>query len=616
MAVQAENDGGSIETTAESLPVRAAFVRGDGASGDQGRYYGITQTLDAEDTGSRPHMARELLFNEEARDRLEAGVDKLADAVKVTLGPKGRNVVLEKLTGSPVITNDGVTIAREIHLKNPFEDMGAQLLKEVSIKTNDVAGDGTTTATVLAQAMIDGGMRAIEKGSNPMLLKRGIERAMGRLLPRLNSMAREISEPEDMRRVATISANDEQIGRVVAEALAEVGLEGIVTVEEYPVNAMEVYFTEGYRFNNGFASPYMVTDTARMEVVYDDPYIFLTNEKIVTVQELMPLLDQVTRTRRPLVIMAESVEGSALGMLVSNQAHGTFRSVAVRAPGFGHRRLSQLQDMAIFCGGEVVTSDAGLSLDRVSLDQLGRARRVIVNRDSTTVLDGAGTVEAVSARMEQLRTERVRATNPRDQDSLAERIAQLAGRVAVINVGAPTPAELKEKQHRVEDALSATRAAVEEGVVAGGGAALLHARDAVDQLVTELDGDYRTGAEVARQALSAPLFWIARNAGYNGDEVVQAASAMGDEDGFNALSGEYGNLVDQGVIDPLKVTRSALENAASIAALMLTTDALVVEEVQRVSGEIYAPGFGDLAEGLPRASSDASTPSSLGKHPI
>lgn len=561
-------------------------------------------------------MARELLFNEEARERLEAGVNKLANAVKVTLGPKGRNVVLEKLTGSPVITNDGVTIAREIHLKDPFEDLGAQLLKEVSIKTNDVAGDGTTTATVLAQAMIDAGMRAIDKGANPMLLKRGIERAIGCILPWLEAVAHPISERQDMARVASISANDEQIGVTVAEALAEVGLEGTITVEEWPVSAMEVHFTEGYRFANGFVSPYMITDAAKMQTVYDDPYILMTNEKIVKVQELMPVLEKVTRTGRPLVIMAESVEGPALAMLVSNQAHGTFRSVAVRAPGFGHRRISQLQDVAAFCGGEAVTSDTGSNLEGVRIEQLGTAKRVIVDHDSTTVLSGGGSAEAVAARMAQLRAERERATNPRDQDSLAERMAQLAGRVAVIMVGAPTPAELKEKQHRVEDALSATRAAVEEGIVAGGGAALLHARDATGQLLEELEGDYRSGAEVVREALSAPAFWIARNAGYDGQEVVSAVALLADDEGFNALSGEYGNLVDQAVIDPLKVTRSALENSASIAALLLTTDALVVEEVQRVTGEIYAPGFGDLAGGLPRASSDASTPSSLGKHPI
>ncbi|HZD64513.1 MAG TPA: chaperonin GroEL [Acidimicrobiales bacterium] len=563
-------------------------------------------------------MARELRFDQEARARLEAGVDKLANAVKVTLGPKGRNVVLEKLTGTPTITNDGVTIAKEIHLKDPFEDMGAQLVKEVATKTNDIAGDGTTTATVLAQAMIRGGMEAIGQGANPMVLKRGIERAMGRLLPRLDAMARPISERREMAHVASISANDDaEIGEAVAEALDGVGLEGVVTVEESPRFGMAVEFTEGVSFDNGFLSPYFVTDEGRMETVYDNPYILFTNEKISKVQDLMPLLDKIARAgRRPLVIMAEDVTGQALGMLVSNKVHGNFESVAVRAPGFGHRRIAELQDFAVLTGGAVVTKDAGLTLEGVGPEHLGQARRVTVTRDSTTVLEGAGTPEAVQARVAQIRTELARATNPRDEDKLSERLANLAGKVAVIRVGAATPAELKEKQHRVEDALSATRAAVEGGIVAGGGSALAHAEGAVDELLAELDGDYATGASIVRAALSAPVFWIARNAGVDGVEVVEKVRAMGDTQGFNALTGEYVDLVDAGVIDPLKVVRSALENAASIAALLLTTDALVAEEVQGVTGEIVSPEIGDLAEGLPRASSDAATPSSLGRHPL
>src|ERR1700730_4490666 len=436
-------------------------------------------------------MAKELRFNEEARRRLECGVNKLADTVKVTLGPKGRNVVLEKLTGTPTITNDGVTIAREIHLRDPFEDMGAQLVKEVATKTTDIAGDGTTTATVLAQAMIRAGMRAIDQGANPILLKRGMERAVGRVIPRLNATGHTIAGRAEMAHVASISANDDgEIGDVIAEALDAVGLEGIITVEESPTRGMEVEFTEGYKFSNGFLSPYMVTDESRMEATYDDPYILLTCEKLTTAGELMPLLDKVMRAPRPLVIMAETMEGSALGMLVSNHIHGNLRSVAVRAPGFGHRRIAELQDMAAFTDGRVVTEDAGLTMENVLPAHLGRARRVVVTRDSTTILDGAGSPETMSTRPNHLRTELARATNPRDQDKLSERLASLAGRVAVIKVGAPTPAELKEKRQRVEEALSATRAALEEGIVAGGGTALLHAEDVVAALIDSLEGDY------------------------------------------------------------------------------------------------------------------------------
>jgi chaperonin GroEL len=562
-------------------------------------------------------MARILAFNEVARDRLEAGVDKLANTVKVTLGPKGRNVVLEKLTGTPTITNDGATIAREIHLRDPFEDMGAQLVKEVATKTNDIAGDGTTTATVLAQAMINAGMRAIAEGANPMLLKRGMERAIGRLLPRLATISTPISGREELAHVASISANDDgEIGSIIAEALNGVGPDGVVTVEEWPASVMAVEFTEGYQFNGGYLSPYMVTDEERMEVVLDNPYILLTSEKITQVQSLMPLLDKVMRAPAPLVVMAETVEGPALSLLVNNKLHGTFSSVAVRAPGFGHRRLAELQDLAAFTGGQVVTQETGITMDNVTVDQLGRARRVVVSHDHTTILEGGGTPQAIENRLAQLRAELARATNPRDQDKLTERLAALAGKVAVIHVGAATPAELKEKEHRVEDALSATRAAVEEGVVAGGGVALLHAEGALSELIEELAGDYRRGAEVVRGALAAPLYWIARNAGHDGQEVVDSVRLLPDTEGFDALAGKYCDLIEAGIVDPAKVTRSALENAASIAALLLTTDALVAEEVQAVTGQIVAPGFGDLAEGLPRASSDASTPSSLGWNPL
>jgi chaperonin GroEL len=546
-------------------------------------------------------MAKDLRFNVEARRLLVSGVNALADAVKVTLGPKGRNAVIEKLTGPPTITNDGVTIAREIQLRDPFANMGAQLVKEVATKTNGVAGDGTTTATVLAQALVREGMLAVDAGANPMQLKGGIERAVAAIVDRLRAGAREVSGQAGLAHVATLAAsNDTEIGDVIATAMGRVGRSGVVTVEESPSFGLDVSFVDGVEFDHGYISPYMVTDRDRMEAVLEDPYVLLTNEKIDRVQVLMPVLEQVTRTGRPLLILAENIEGPALGMLVANNVHETFTSVAVRAPGFGHRRVAELEDLATLLGGRVVTGDAGLSLSGLRLDQLGQCRKVSVTEKGTTLVGGAGSDADVSARIEQIKRERERAENEHDRDNLDLRIARLSGRVAVIHVGAATGVELKEKQHRVEDSLSATRAAIEEGVVAGGGAALIQARSALHDVT--LDGDAAVGRDLVGRALSEPLRWIAINAGYDGDEIVEHVAALPYGQGFNALTGEYGDLFEAGVIDPLKVTRSALQSAASIAALLLTTETLVVEEILVNPGAIIAPGFGDLAEGMVRPS--------------
>jgi chaperonin GroEL len=546
-------------------------------------------------------MAKELRFNTTARQLLETGVNALADAVKVTLGPKGRNAVIEKLTGPPTITNDGVTIAREIQLRDPFANMGAQLVKEVAMKTNGVAGDGTTTATVLAQALVREGLAAVDDGANPMLLKTGIQRAVAAVVSTLASRAEEVRSQQDLAHVATLSANnDAEIGETIAAAMQRVGLGGVVTVEESPSFGLHVTFVDGVEFDHGYISPYMVTDTDRMETVYENPYILYTNEKISKVQELMPVLEQVTRTGNPLVIMAETVDGPALGMLVANNVHDTFSSVVVRAPGFGHRRVAELNDLAVFTGGQVITGDAGLSLEHVRLEQLGRCRKITVTESSTTLVGGAGPDSAVSQRIEQIKRELERAENEHDQDALQARIARLSGSVAVIHVGAATGVELKETQHRVEDSLSATRAAIEEGIVAGGGTALLQAASAVDSL--ELSGDASVGRDIVRRALGEPLRWIAVNAGYDGDAVVTKVADLPLGHGFDAMSGEYGDLVTRGVIDPVKVTRSALQSAASIAALLLTTETLVVEEIVQNPGAILAPGFGDLAEGMVRPS--------------
>jgi chaperonin GroEL len=553
-------------------------------------------------------MAKELKFNEEARQLLVSGVDKLANAVRVTLGPMGRNAMLERLTGPPIITNDGVTIAREIQIGDPFENMGAQLVKEVANQTNDVAGDGTTTATVLAQALVTDGMGRIERGGNPVLLKRGIEAAVAAVVKELERAARTVESRAEMQQIATISANnDSAIGEAIAEAMDRAGRDGVVSVEPSEGFGLELDFTEGLQFDNGYASPYMVTDQARMEAVVEAPYIVLTDETVSSVQELMPVLEQVMRARRPLVIIAQNVEGAALGMLATNNAHGTFRSLAVRAPGFGHRRITELEDIATLTGGTVITGDTGLRLENLKLEQLGQARRVVATERSCTIVGGAGDRAQVEARAAQIRTMLERATSNQDRDRLQDRLARLSGRVALIKVGAATGVELKERQHRVEDALAATRAAVEEGIVAGGGTTLLQAQRAVDALT--LAGDVAVGAAIVRDALARPLYWIAANAGYDGQAAVERVRSSEPGFGFDAVTGEYGDMFSRGVIDPVKVTRWALQSAASIAALVLTTETLVVEQVVGYPGAVMAPGFGDLAEGLPRPSNAPTTPS-------
>jgi chaperonin GroEL len=560
-------------------------------------------------------MAKELRFGEDARTLLLAGVDQLAEAVKSTLGPKGRNVILEKITGSPVVTNDGVTIAREIHLANQFENMGAQLVKEAAIKTNDIVGDGTTTATVIAQAIVREGMRAINGGANPVLVKRGIDLAVGRLVEHLHSVAHPVETREDYQRVAAISANDDDIvGTVIANALHTVGDTGIVTVEDAPAPGMSVAFVEGFQFDNGYLSPYMVTNPATMEAVLDNAYLLLCTEKITKVQQLMPLLDRIMRAPAPLVIVAESIEGTALSMLVHNHVNGIFQCVAVRAPGFGDRRLHKLEDIAALTGGAVYSKHAGFGLETMTVEQLGRAAQVRITADETAIIGGAGDADAVKFRLGQLRAELERSAYGVDEDVLTERIGALSGKVAVIKVGAPTSAELKELRHRVEDALSATRAAMAEGIVAGGGAALLHSEGALDGL--EVTGDYAAGAQIVRNVLTEPARLIAGNAGYEGQEVVDRMRAMGSDDGFDALQGRYGNMIEMGILDPLRVARSALQNGASVAGLLLTTNTLVAEEQTPWGGSrALMTEYGSLDEGLNQPSPDASTPQSLGLGP-
>ena len=560
-------------------------------------------------------MAKELRFGADARSLLLAGVDQLAEAVKSTLGPKGRNVILEKITGSPVVTNDGVTIAREIHLRDQFENMGAQLVKEAAIKTNDVVGDGTTTATVIAQGIIREGMSAIGKGANPVLVKRGIDLAIGRLVEHLQRVAHPIVTEQDYARVAAISANDDDaVGSVIAKALHTVGDAGIVTVEESTANGMSVNFVEGFEFDNGYLSPYMVTNPASLEAVVNDPYILLCSEKITKVQQLMPVLDKIMRAPRPLILVAETVEGTALQMLVHNHVNRTFQCVAVRAPGFGDRRLHKLEDIATITGGAVYSRHSGFTLETMTIDQLGRAGQVLVNADRTAIIGGAGSADDIEFRVTQLRAELERAQFGVDEDVLTERIGALTGKVAVIRVGAPTPAELNELQHRVEDALSATRAAMAEGIVAGGGAALMHSEGALDEL--QVKDDYATGVEIVRKVLTEPAYLIAANAGYSGQEVVAQMSAMGPDEGFDALRGRYGNMIEMGIIDPLRVARSALQNGASVAGLLLTTNTLVAEEQTPWGGSrALMTEFGSLDEGLNQPSPDASTPQSLGLGP-
>jgi chaperonin GroEL len=537
---------------------------------------------------------KQLQFDESARRSMERGVNILADTVKVTLGPKGRNVVIAKSFGAPLITNDGVTIAKEIELSDPAENMGAQLVKEVATKTNDVAGDGTTTATVLAQAMVKEGLRNLAAGAQPMDLKLGIEAAVAKVSETLRSHATPISGKEQIANVATISAQDRAIGELIAEAMEKVGKDGVITVEESSTTALELDFTEGMQFDKGYISPYFVTDTDRMEAVLDDPYILITAGKVSALSELLPILEKVAQASKPLLIIAEDVEGEALSTLVVNKMRGVFTSAAVKAPGFGDRRKAMLEDMAILTGATVVTTDIGMKLDQVGLEVLGRARRVVLDKENTTIVDGAGDKKRVQDRISELRKEIEITDSDWDRTKLQERLAKLAGGVCVIKVGAHTEVELKEKKHRLEDAISATRAAVEEGIVIGGGAALVHA---VDSLEGDLGftGDKAVGVRLVRKAADEPLRWIAENAGLEGYVVVSKVRALKPNEGYNAATDTYGDLAKDGVIDPVKVTRSALANAASIAAMFITTEALVFEkkdeeEADAGHGHKHGPG--------------------------
>ena len=558
-------------------------------------------------------MAKELKFGQEARDLLKAGVDQLAEAVKSTLGPKGRNVILEKITGTPEVTNDGVTIAREIYLKDPFENMGAQILKEAAIKTNDIVGDGTTTATVMAQAIVREGMKAITSGGNPVLVKRGIDVAVGAIVAHLSTVAHPVDSLEHLLRVAAISANDDEvIGQVVAQTLHTVGDDGVISVDDGPLNGLSVNFVEDFEFDNGYVSPYLVTDPGSMMAILDDPYILLCAEKITNVQALMPMLERIMRDPRPLVIIAEKVEGTALQMLVHNHVNGHIKCTAIQAPGFGEKRVHMLEDIAALCGGKVLSKASSFSLEQVTTSHLGRAAQVRATNEHTAIIGGGGAEESVQTRLSQLRAEMHRASIGTDEDWLNDRIARLSGKAAIISVGAPTNAELKEIRHRVDDSLQATRAAMAEGIVAGGGAALLHSESALDAL--DVSGDYRIGVEIVRAALTEPVHLIASNAGYDGNDTVKQVSALGVDEGFDALAGRFGNMIEMGIIDPLRVVRSALQNGASVAGLILTTNSLVAEEVTPWNKALMTE-YGPLDDGIPQPSPDASTPQSLGMGP-
>ncbi len=522
---------------------------------------------------------KELKFDEDARRALERGVNTLADAVKVTLGPKGRYVVLDKKFGAPTITNDGVTIAREIEVEDPFENQGAQLVREVATATNDVAGDGTTTATVLAQAIVREGLKNVAAGANPMGIKRGIETAVEAVVENLKKQSKEISGKEDIARVASISSREREIGDVIAEAIDKVGKDGVVNVEEGQTFGLELEFTEGMQFDKGYLSPYMITDPERMEAVLDDPYILVANQKIGAVKDLLPVLEQVIQAGRPLLIVAEDVEGESLATIVVNKLRGTFTAVAVKAPGFGDRRKRMLEDIAILSGAEVITEEMGLKLENTKIAQLGRARRVVVDKDSTTIIDGAGDAEAIKGRIKQLKAEIENTDSDFDREKLQERLAKLAGGVAVIKVGAATETEMKEKKHRVEDAVQATRAALEEGIVPGGGVALLNGAESID--LTKLEGDDRTGANIIVRALEEPIRQLAANAGLEGSVVVDKVRHAAAGHGLNVDTGEVEDLVKAGIIDPTMVTRSALQNAASIAKNILTTEAIVAEAPEK-----------------------------------
>ncbi len=535
-------------------------------------------------------MAKMLEFDEEARRALERGVNRLADAVKVTLGPKGRNVVIDKKWGAPTITNDGVTVAREIDLEDPYENLGAQLAKEVATKTNDVAGDGTTTATVLAQAMVREGRRSVTAGANPMSMKKGIDAAAAAVSDLLLESAREVEEQQEIANVATVSAQDSKIGELIAEAFSKVGKDGVITVEESPTMGLELEFTEGMQFDKGYISPYFVTDPERMEAVTDDAYILLHAGKISSMADFLPLLEKVAQTKKPFLVIAEDVDGEALSTLVVNKIRGLLNVVAIKAPGFGDRRKAMLADMAILTGGEVVSEEVGLKLENIGLESLGQARRAVVTKDTTTIVDGHGDAEAISDRVRQLRAEIESTDSDWDREKLQERVAKLSGGVAVLRVGAATEVELKEKKHRLEDAISATRAAIEEGIVPGGGSALVHIAAKLGDLGKT--GDEATGVAVVRSALVAPARWIAENAGAEGMVVVAKIAELKHGQGYNAATGEYGDLLGQGVIDPVKVTRSAVLNAASIAAMLLTTEALVADRPEEEDDAAAAGGHG------------------------
>jgi chaperonin GroEL len=536
--------------------------------------------------------AKIITFTEDARRALERGMDQLANAVRITLGPKGRNVVLEKKWGAPTITNDGVSIAKEIELEDPEEKVGAELVKEVAKKTDDVAGDGTTTATVLAQAMVKEGLRNVAAGANPMALKRGIEAGVDRAVEAIKNQAKEIEEKDEIAHVAAISAGDPEIGEQIAEAMDKVGKDGVITVEESQTFGMELELVEGMRFDKGYISAYFITDPERMETVLEEPYILLANSKISAVKDLLPILEKVMQSGKPLMIVAEDVEGEALATLVVNKVRGTFKSVAVKAPGFGDRRKAMLQDMAILTGGQVISEEVGLKLENTQLDMLGKARKVMVTKDETTLVEGAGSEEEIKGRINQIKAEIEKTDSDYDREKLQERLAKLAGGVAVIKVGAATEVELKEKKHRIEDAVQTTKAAVEEGIVPGGGVALLNAQAQLEK--ADLEGDEATGARIVVRALEEPIKQIAENAGMEGGVVIEKVRSLGNGQGLNADNGEYGDMFKAGIVDATKVTRSALQNAASIAALFLTTEAVVAEKPEKEKAPAMPPGGGDM----------------------
>ncbi len=537
-------------------------------------------------------MPKILEFDEDARRALERGVNKLADTVKVTLGPRGRNVVIDKKWGAPTITNDGVTVAKEVELDNPYENLGAQLAKEVATKTNDIAGDGTPTATVLGQALVHHGLRSVAAGANPMDLKRGIDAAAAAVSERLLKAARDVEEQTEIAHVATISAQDGKIGELIAEAFSKVGKDGVITVEESPTMGLELQFTEGLQFDKGYISPYFMTDPERLEAVLEDAYVLVHQAKISSMADFLPLLEKIVQVKKPLLVVAEDVEGEALATLVVNKIRGLLAVAAVKAPGFGDRRKAMLADMATLTGGTVVSDELGIKLESVGLESLGRARRIVVTKDDTTVIDGAGDKTAIEDRIKQIRTEIENTDSDWDREKLQERLAKLSGGVSVLKVGAATEVELKEKKHRLEDAISATRAAIEEGIIAGGGSALVHVAGDLGDLGRK--GDEATGVRVVEKALVEPARWIALNAGQEGSVVVDKIRTMPAGHGFNAATGEYGDLVAQGIIDPVKVTRSAVQNAASIAGMLLTTEALVVEkpEEKEPAGDGHGHGHG------------------------